>query len=239
MRTMFAVVCAAAIGECVTCAEGLTGLTAEDVVQRMMEMDRARAVLLRAYKSDRVYIADNRRFSKHAEVGVEEWFAPPDRKVLLVVSEEGSPAVRRRVIDKLIDAELESVRAGNRNQTHITEENYRFRLAGTEMMDGYSCIVLDVSPKAQKKYLMAGRIWVDDTDFAIVRMEGRPAKSPSLWTRDVHFVRSYKKHGLFWLPASFESESKILIAGTSTLKITYSNYRIETNAHLVSETGAP
>ncbi len=238
MRAMFAVVWAA-IGECVTCGERPGELTAEDVVQRMMEMDRARAASMRAYMSDRLYIADNRRFSKHAEVGVEEWFAPPDQKVLRVVSEEGSPAVRRRVIDKLIEAELESVRTGNREQTHVTDDNYRFRLAGKEMLAGYSCYVLDVSPKVEKKYLMVGRIWVDETDFAIVRMEGRPAKSPSFWTRDVHFVRSYKKHGPFWLPATFESESKILLAGTSTLKIEYSNYRIETNANFVSETGAP
>jgi hypothetical protein len=238
MNAMFAIVCLA-IGECVTCGEGLTELTAEDVVQRMVEMDRERATSLRAYMSDRLYVADNRKFSKHAEVGVEEWFASPDRKVLRVVSEAGSPEVRRRVIDKVIEAELESVRAGNREQTHMTEGNYRFRLAGTEMVDGHSCYVLDVSPKREKKYLMVGRIWVDETDFAIVRIEGRPAKSPSFWTRDVHFVRSYQKHGPFWLPASFKSESRILIVGTSTLQIKYSNYRIESNAHLVSKTGAP
>ena len=53
------------------------------------------------------------------------------------------------------------------------------------------------------------------------------AKNPSIWTRDVHFVRRYEKHGPLWLPAFLESESRIVIAGVSSLKIEYSNYQIE------------
>jgi hypothetical protein len=239
MRAMATVVGAAAIGQWVACAQSLTGLTAGDVVQRMMEMDRVRAASLSRYSAERRYIADNRRFSKHAEVQVAEWFAPPDRKELRVISASGSPAVQHRVIDKLIEAELDSVRKGNREQTHVNSENYRFRLTGMETVNGYRCYVLEITPKVEQKYLMVGRIWVDATDFAIVQMEGRPAKNPSFWTRSVHFVRNYQKHGSLWLPASVESESKILIAGKSSLKIEYTNYRIESERRLESESGVP
>ena len=73
---------------------------------------------------------------------------------------------------------------------------------------------------------MRGRIWVHQEDFAIVRMEGSPAKNPSFWTRKVEFTRRYQKHGPFWLTASIESESEVLIAGKSSLKIEYSDYVI-------------
>ncbi len=239
MKPAFPALATLAFGGCMGYAGSLAAPTAEDVIGRLVEMDHVRAGALRGYKSERRYIADNERFSKHAEVAVEEWFVPPDQKDLRVISETGSPVVRRRVIDKVIEAELDSVQDGNRNQTHVTPENYTFRMIGREVMYGNSCFVLELIPRAAKKYLIQGRIWVDQTDFAIVRMEGRPAKNPSIWTRSVHFVRRYEKHGPFWLPASLESESRILIVGESTLKIEYSNYRIETNSQLVSESGAP
>ena len=59
-----------------------------------------------------------------------------------------------------------------------------------------------------------------------MRMEGSPAKNPSFWTRKVEFTRRYQKHGPFWLAASIESESELLIAGKSSLKIEYSDYVI-------------
>jgi hypothetical protein len=204
--------------------------SADDVVRRLVEMDKVRASALHRYVSERRYIVENHKFSKRAEVGVLESFVPPGHRELKVVSETGSALIRRRVIDKVIEAELDAVRDENREQTHLTLENYTFQLKGTDQIEGHSCFVLEVTPKIAKKYLMRGRIWVDQGEFAIVRMEGSPAKNPSVWTREVHFVRRYQKHGPFWLPASFETESRVVIAGTSSLKIEYSNYRIEAGA---------
>ena len=104
------------------------------------------------------------------------------------------------------------------------------------LQDGHTCYVLDVTPKAHKKYLMRGKIWVDTQEFAIVRMEGSPAQNPSVWTKRVHFVRQYEKHGHFWLPSSVQSDSDVLIAGQSSLTIKYSRYEInEGSAHLESD----
>ncbi|MGD1095678.1 MAG: outer membrane lipoprotein-sorting protein [Bryobacteraceae bacterium] len=229
MRLVRATPCILAITASLAYAADTNALSmsAEEVVRQLVEMDQGRASALGRYVSERRYVAENRKFSKRAEVTVRESYVPPDQKELSVTSETGSTVVRRRVIAKLIEAELDAVRDANRDQTHVTPENYTFQLAGTEQVDGYSCFVLEVNPKIPKKYLMRGRIWVDTSDFAIVRMEGSPAKNPSVWTREVHFIRRYEKHGPFWLPASLESESKIVIAGTSTLKIEYSDYRIE------------
>jgi hypothetical protein len=165
--------------------------TAEDVVRRMVEMDKLRASALRGYVSERRYIAGNEKFAKHAEVAVRESFVPPDQKDLKIVSEAGSPVIRRKVIDKLIEAELDAVSQDNGDQTHIAPQNYTFRLTGMEEVDGSSCFVLEVIPRIAKKHLMRGQIWVDANDFAIVRMEGSPAKNPSIWTHKVRFVRRY------------------------------------------------
>lgn len=205
---------------------GLGQPSAEEVVNRMLDMNQTRAAALQQYTSQRRYVAENRHFSKRAEVTVQESYANPAGKDLKIISATGSPIVQHRVIDKLIETEIEAGREENRDQTLVTPQNYQFRLVGRENIDDHSCYVLEVIPKTPKKYLMRGRIWVDETEFAIVRMEGSPAKNPSFWTRKVHFVRRYEKHGPFWLPSSVESESDIFVAGTSTLKIEYLDYRI-------------
>src|SRR5580704_14791253 len=193
MKLVSATLCILAVTACLAHAGDTAALSisADDIVRRLVEMDNVRANSLRRYVSERRYIAENRKFSKRAEVTVVESYVPPDRKELSVTSETGSTIIRHRVIAKLIEAELDAVRDANRDQTHVTPENYTFQLAGTEQVDGHSCYVLEVIPKIAKKYLMRGRIWVDASDFAIARMEGSPAKNPSVWTRDVHFVRRY------------------------------------------------
>ncbi len=203
-----------------------TQWSADEVVRRMLETDGLRRQALQRYTSSRVYVAENKRFGKRAEVAVRETYSFPGKKDFAVVSETGSHYIRRRVIDKLIAAEIESTQKDSRDQTRISPENYRFRLAGTEPVDGRPCFVVEVIPLQAKKYLIRGRIWVDQEEFAIARMEGVPAKNPSFWTRKVQITRRYWKYGPFWLPASTESESDILIAGKSSLHIAYADYKI-------------
>jgi hypothetical protein len=201
-------------------------LTADQVIWRMIELDESRRSALQQYTANRRYVVENPRFNKKAEVAVREKYVYPGKKEFQTLSESGSNYIRLNVISKLIDAELDAGENQNRDQTRITPENYKFELLGLEEQEGRPCFLITVVPKHSKKYLMRGRIWVDQEDFAIVRMEGRPAKNPSFWTRKVKFTRRYQKQGNFWLARSIESESDVLIAGKSSLKIEYMNYVI-------------
>src|SRR5207244_8190713 len=97
-------------------------------------------------------------------------------------------------------------------------------MVGTEGIEGRLTYVMDVTPKRREKYLMEGRIWVDATDYALVCAEGRPAHSPSFWTRSVHFVHQYQKKGDFWFPVSTDSITEARIFGTTHVNIAYSDY---------------
>jgi len=201
-------------------------LTADQVIQRMTELDQLRRSALQQYTSNRRYVVDNGRLKKHAEVTVREKYVYPGQKEFQTLSESGAGYIRRKVISKLIEAEVDAAQSQNRDQTRITLDNYKFELLGSEEQEGRPCFLISVIPNRSKKYLMKGRIWVDQTDFAIVRMEGSPAQNPSFWTRKVRFTRCYQKHGPGWLPASIESESEVLVAGKSSLRIEYSDYAI-------------
>lgn len=198
----------------------------EQIVQRLVAMNDWRASELRRYRATRRYVAENKRLGKRAEMTVEEQYSHPGHKELDVLSEVGSNSIRRRVFDKLIAAELDSNLAENRDQSRVSPDNYTFSLLGAEPAEGRECYLLEIIPKQKEKYLMRGRIWVDQEDFAIVRMEGQPAKKPSFWVREASFVRRYAKIGSYWLPVSLESVSKIFIIGASTLSIEYGDYSL-------------
>lgn len=199
-------------------------LTAEQIAERMTQMDQWRVAVLQDYTVTRRYVLDNKRFHKHAEMEVRMTYSYPGKKEFVVLSESGSGAVRRRVFYKLIEAEVEG--AQHQDQTRITPANYEFELLGNEAQDGRPCYVIAVTPKTKNKLLLRGRVWVDAQDFAIVRIEGSPAKNPSFWTRKIHFEHRYQKIDPFWLAATNRSETDVWIFGKTELTIEYLGYQI-------------
>jgi hypothetical protein len=208
--------------------------SATAIVQRMVQMNQARTKELRGYRCFRRYFAENSSFGMRAEVSAEEMYSFPGKKEFKIVSETGSPFIRHQVIEKLMDAEIDDSSSEHREQGELSPQNYVFREVGNETIGGRPAYIFEVSPKTSNKYLMRGRVWIDAQDFAVARMEGSTAYNPSFWTRKTHFVRNYEKHGAFWLPASLESDSHILLAGKGLLRIEYSNYEIDSAASLFS-----
>ena len=86
-----------------------------------------------------------------------------------------------------------------------------------------------IEPKTKNKFLMRGRIWVDAEDYAIVRIEGQPAKNPSFWIRSVHFTHEYQKDGMFWFPMRDDSVNDVRIVGTTGMRIEYFDYAVTEN----------
>jgi hypothetical protein len=98
---------------------------------------------------------------------------------------------------------------------------------GTEKLpEGDTCYVLTVKPVKPNKFLYVGKIWVDAHDFAVVRMEGEPAKAPSFWVRDTQIDSSWEKVGGFWFIAHNHSVSHIRMGGVATLIIDYGDYQV-------------
>lgn len=178
---------------------------------------------LKQYTSVRRYTLDNRRFNKHAEMVVRMDFTAPGQKRFEVISESGSAIIRNRIFRKMMDSEMEAARAAN---SDVTPRNYDFRLLGQEDVRGRKCYVLSTTPKEPNTYLFEGRIWVDAQDFAIVQINGRPAKNPSFWIRKTEFTHQYNKFGPFWLALSNVSHTDAMIFGRTDVTIEYYDYSI-------------
>lgn len=203
-------------------------LGTDQVVERMVTMNQQRAEALKSYRAIREYHLEYHGFLKNmsADVAVKMAFHSPDQKEFTIIAESGSKTLRERVLKRLLDAEVESMQKGNRERSAIRPENYQFRLVDYERNPEQELYVLEADPKVKNKFLFRGRIWVDGRDFAIVRIEGQPAKNPSWWTTRNDFKHSYDKVGEFWLPAHNETVTQVRIFGRALLAIDYKDYQI-------------
>jgi Negative regulator of sigma E activity len=203
--------------------------TADEVVARMIAHDGERQATLHGYTALRRYVLDNRGHHKHAEMLVRMTCLQDGAKRFDVLDANGWGGARKYVFPRLLEAEAEAARPGLREQSRITPKNYTFQLVGREYVRGRPAFVLAIEPKSQNKYLTRGRIWVDADEYAIVRVEGKPAKNPSFWVKSVHFVHDYDKSGPFWFPASDQSVTDVRVFGATEMSIEYFDYTSSTS----------
>jgi hypothetical protein len=122
--------------------------------------------------------------------------------------------------------EENSVRADKDPDGLITPENYTLEVVGVDRIASANCSVVHAVPKRKKTDLFEGKIWIDDQDFAIVKIAGHLAKSPSFWIKYVDFERDYQKIDGFWLLSREEAVSAVRVYGKETLTINYQNYSV-------------
>ena len=197
---------------------------ANTVIVTMLQRNAARRSALEGYRGMRRYTLENGRMRKHAEMLAQVESDPDGTKHFEVLDEEGWKAAYKHVFRKMIESEAEASRPEINVRTCLCSDNYEFHMVGSEPVAGRPAYVITVKPRRHEERLFAGRIWIDEADYALVRAEGSPAKTPSFWISSVHFVHTYHKAGLFWFPSATESVSEVRIFGTTKVTINYFNY---------------
>jgi hypothetical protein len=205
-------------------------LTLAQVVEKLVQKNAERAKALQSYRGKRIYKIDYKGFptALRAEVIVEMTYNAPARKDFKIVSQSGSKWIVKRVLKRLIDAEKEAQEAAIRSSVELNTQNYNFTSLEQRTNSGDCGYILGIQPKVPNKFLYRGRIWVDDQDFAVCRIEGEPAKNPSIWITKTEIHHNYQKFEAFWLPVENQSVSSLRLGGRATLTITYQDYEINT-----------
>lgn len=207
-------------------------LPADTVVQNMMETSARRSAELRGYRTTRTYHLQYHGFlgSRDAGMKVISTYTAPDKLGFSVISQNGSKLLLNRVLLKLLDSERDAVR--NPSQIELSPANYRFASQGIDhVTDADPCYLLDVQPRKENKFLYHGKVWIDAHDFALARLEGHPAKSPSFWIKDTQIDSTWTKVDGFWLIQHTRSVSRVRLGGMATLTIDYSDYQITGTGH--------
>jgi hypothetical protein len=202
-------------------------LSVDAIVEKIMAANARRSAELRGFQGKRKYELQYHSFlgGRDASMDVLATYSAPDQRSFSVISQSGSKLLLNRVLLKLLESEKEAFE--HRKQVELSPENYKFELVGMDgTTTGNPCYVLTVKPHKDNKFLYAGKIWIDAHDFAVVRMEGAPAKSPSFWVRDTQIDSQWQKVGNFWFIAHNHSVSHIRMGGVATLTIDYGDYQI-------------
>jgi hypothetical protein len=197
-----------------------------NILERLEDYQKWRAGALREYEVNRKYLLDGPRFGQKASMDVRVNYSFPGRKDARVMRAAGSSFLRARVLDRVIDAEIQAASDELRAETGITSRNYEMRVTGASRLDGRPCYIIEITPRRAKGYLLRGRIWVDAEDAAIVRVEGEPVSDGSFWVRNVRIVETFRKVGPFWLLDSMNTDADVRLYGPARLRIDCDVYQI-------------
>ncbi|HTT62012.1 MAG TPA: radical SAM protein [Bryobacteraceae bacterium] len=204
-------------------------LSQDEILRRMEAANAAREQQLAAMHGVRRYSAANPRLHREASVKAELRYSAPDHKDFRIIERSGSRAVQQHVIEPLMATERANAALPARRQVDICRRNYEFSLIGFD--DERGAYVFQAQPRTRSKFLFRGRVWINPESFAIQRIEGEPARSPSFWVKHTHFVHEYARFGSFWFPVWHSSIAELRLFGRSRLVIEYSDYEWQQTGH--------
>jgi hypothetical protein len=202
------------------------GVTVIRIFDELLAHNALRSAMLLDYTALRTYQVVDLRGKVHAEeIGRMEYRAP-DQKTFVVMSEKGSGLVRHLALNPLIASEIQAAAGKEHHDSAISPANYTLEPLGEQQVGPYHCFVLQATPKRRDKYLFEGKIWIDVEDYAVVRIEGHPAKKLSFWIERADFVRQYQKIGSFWLPQRDMTFVQVRLYGKKALTIDHQDYSV-------------
>lgn len=185
------------------------------ILQRLEEVQHQDPAQSRPYDVKREYkVFRGYDQQPTSEVMAQINFVPPNMKSYKIIQARGNSR-GEKIVRELLDRETESAKKGLGSE--ITRANYDFVFLRQENFGVVPEYVLRLVPKRKDKYLLRGQIWVDASTFHIRRIEGVPAKSPSLWIKGIHITLQYAELNGMWIPISFDAIATVRLLGEYTL----------------------
>lgn len=135
-----------------------------------------------------------------------------------VIAEGGSGYIRDKVLRPVLEAERDAFARGEMFRAALAPENYTFAPDGIGS-DGLTRVL--ISPRRKEPALIEGTIFLTPQDGALVRLQGRLAKSPSFWVKTVDVVRAYRRVNGKVVPVALESRAQLRMLGSASLRMTY------------------
>lgn len=163
--------------------------------------------ITREYK---VFRADDKQ--PISEVTAQISFTPPDMKRYKITQASGNPRG-----EKIVRAILGQETGKNSENSQVSRRNYDFVFLRRENFGVIPEYVLRIIPKRKAKTLLLGQIWVDTSTFRIRRIEGIPAKNPSIWIKNIHITMQFAELSGAWVPVSFDAIASVRFVGQYTL----------------------
>jgi hypothetical protein len=119
-------------------------------------------------------------------------------------------------------------KASNRESVWVTSANYEMLPEpGTVAMSGRPCLIVDLKPRRKSPHLFIGKVWIDASDFTVLRLQGVPAQSISIFTGQSSVMRDYARMDGFSMATHAEARSHSFLLGDTVMKVDYTRYQIK------------
>ena len=199
-----------------------SSLLAETILSKVSAAEIRREAEVGRITSVRKYVLKNKRWDKDAVMQVRITSQPNSKKQFDILSMEAE-GLQKKVFLKLLEAEVEG---SHESESALTPDNYDFEVVGNEVWNGRDCLVLDLKPKRNSKYLIVGRAWVDTNEHAIVRIDGKTARNVSFWIGKPQVTQEFRKVNDVWVSSANRSVSDVKLMGRTELVIDFVDYEI-------------
>jgi hypothetical protein len=215
IRALSAALCAAAALVSVHAAPPAGSSAPSPVLDRFLSLIDPTVV---EYGALRHLEAQNDRFNSSAWMDVWTETDREGRFTYRIVAQGGSSYIRSKVFLPTLEAERRMCESSDADRGALNAANYVFE-DRLEEKDGLAWLTL--KPRRKDVVLVDGSLFLNPEDGDLVRIEGRLAKSPSMWTRRVDIVRSFRRFAGIRMPVALESVATLMVAGKSTFRMTY------------------
>jgi hypothetical protein len=206
------------------------------VIARVNEAQERREQRVAGYTAVEHYTVRNSHFQETAELAAKVLYQRGSGKRYQVLWRRGPRFLQERVINRILKEDARLSRSAERSHTLLTSANYTMTVQGTQLWQGKQCYIIAIRPRMHQFSLIEGKAWVDKETYSVLRIEGRPAASPSFWTGRPIVERAYAVLDGISFPKHSRAKSSGFFTGKSELDIDYSQYliTIEPNADLPS-----
>jgi hypothetical protein len=194
-----------------------------------LQVCRGRSVIqaaqLASYSATTVIRAQLPDTSQYGEYEVQRHYSAPRTLVFKALRFTGDAFVKTNVITRLLQSEVDHVQKDDPGLNAISPANYKFSYKGTSQLEGRLVHVYQLKPRQKRASLFKGRIYIDAYTGSLVRAEGRPARSPSLFIKKIEFVQDYADIGPFTFPVHIHSEASARIVGRAIVDVYQRDYQ--------------
>jgi hypothetical protein len=224
---------AAALGNSVTEA---TALRPNDIVERYLSAVEAEKGHPEDLSMDVEIDAKLPRLKKSGKLRALKFVSRLGQIVYQGLRFEGDDTVKRDVIARYLTAEKEA-RSEYASSIAITPQNYKFKYKGTTDYAGDTAYVFQVTPRAKRIGLFKGEVWIDAKTYLPLREWGELAKNPSVFLKNVYFVRDYFIYDGRSIPRRMISDIDTRLVGKAELTIWFDNYCLGRRALAANTSG--
>jgi len=145
----------------------------------------------------------------------------PGKLTYQVLSYVGDNMIKKEVIARSLSAERKALELGSQQSLEVNQENYEFIYTRSHGSGDWTLHLFELRPRKRRLGLFHGWLWIEAQTGLPVRESGRFVKSPSIWVKQIEFLRDYELQDGVSVPILIQSSVSTRIVGTALLSLRF------------------